>query len=248
MAQDDIERRTLLSSLKDGRSSAFQKYCSLHIGSNSIWKLAKYELLTCLLGPLPGALGLGLRSLFYASLFERVGRGSVIGAGLTLRCADRISLGASNFIDGDVVLDAKGDGSRITFGDSVLVGRSSVFSCSSSEISVGEDVTFGPFCFIRAFRSAIRVGSKVTIGSHSTIISGVPGHERLDIPMKDQLGESKGISVGDDVWIGVGVKIIDGVSIGSGAILGAGAVVTADVPEYAIAAGVPAKKIGSRKP
>ena len=35
-----------------------------------------------------------------------------------------------------------------------------------------------------------------------------------------------------------------GVSIGIGALVGAGAVVTKDVPDYAIAAGVPAKIIG----
>lgn len=54
------------------------------------------------------------------------------------------------------------------------------------------------------------------------------------------------ISIGNDVWIGSCVKILQGVTIGDGAVIGAGAVVTKDVEPYAIVAGVPAKKIRSR--
>ena len=65
--------------------------------------------------------------------------------------------------------------------------------------------------------------------------------------MMNQEGSSKGISIGDDVWIGVGVRIIDGVKIGNGCVLGAGAVVTSDIPDYSITVGVPAKVVAVRK-
>ncbi|MEZ4484842.1 MAG: DapH/DapD/GlmU-related protein [Syntrophotaleaceae bacterium] len=38
--------------------------------------------------------------------------------------------------------------------------------------------------------------------------------------------------IGDDVWIGAGVRILDGVRIGKGSVIGAGAVVAKDVPGY----------------
>ena len=54
------------------------------------------------------------------------------------------------------------------------------------------------------------------------------------------------ILIGNDVWIGRGVMITDGVTIGDGAVIGAGSLVTSDVEPYAIYAGTPAKKIGTR--
>lgn len=54
------------------------------------------------------------------------------------------------------------------------------------------------------------------------------------------------IEIGNDVWIGSNVIIMDGIHIGDGAIIGANSVVTKDVPDYAIVGGVPAKIIKYR--
>jgi acetyltransferase-like isoleucine patch superfamily enzyme len=54
------------------------------------------------------------------------------------------------------------------------------------------------------------------------------------------------VIVGNDVWIGINVVVMDGVSVGDGAIIGSNAVVTHDVPPYAIVGGVPARIIRYR--
>lgn len=54
------------------------------------------------------------------------------------------------------------------------------------------------------------------------------------------------IKIGNDVWIGARVTILEGISIGDGAVVAAGAIVTKDIPPYAIVGGIPAKVIKYR--
>ena len=66
-------------------------------------------------------------------------------------------------------------------------------------------------------------------------------------PIRSQPLQTKGgIVIEDDVWLGFGVIVLDGVRIGKGAVIGAGSVVTKDIPEGAIAAGIPARVIKMR--
>jgi acetyltransferase-like isoleucine patch superfamily enzyme len=59
--------------------------------------------------------------------------------------------------------------------------------------------------------------------------------------------QTKGdIVIEDDAWLGVGVVVLDGVRIGKGAVIGAGSVVTRDIPDNAIAVGVPASVVKMR--
>lgn len=54
------------------------------------------------------------------------------------------------------------------------------------------------------------------------------------------------VEIGNDVWIGSGVKLLGGIHIGDGSVVAAGAVVCKDVPPYTIVGGVPAKIIRKR--
>lgn len=58
--------------------------------------------------------------------------------------------------------------------------------------------------------------------------------------------EIRDIIIGNDVWIGARVILLDGIKIGDGAIIAAGAIVTNDVPSYAVVGGVPAKVLKMR--
>jgi phosphonate metabolism protein (transferase hexapeptide repeat family) len=56
------------------------------------------------------------------------------------------------------------------------------------------------------------------------------------------------VVLGNDVWIGHGATVLPGVKIGTGAAIGAGAVVSRDIPDFAVAAGVPARVMRFRFP
>lgn len=68
--------------------------------------------------------------------------------------------------------------------------------------------------------------------------------EEYAVP-KNEAGKYS-IIIGNDVWIGANVSIMDGITIGDGAIVAANAVVNKDVPPYTIVGGVPAKPIKKR--
>jgi len=93
----------------------------------------------------------------------------------------------------------------------------------------------------------LRIGAQVQLAPQCALSPYEHGVDDLTQPIRLQPIQSRGdIIVEDDVWLGVGVKVLDGVTIGRGAVIGAGAVVTRDVPPLAIAAGVPARVIRLR--
>ena len=69
-----------------------------------------------------------------------------------------------------------------------------------------------------------------------------------DVEVFRQPTTSRGISIGDDVWIGSHVVILDGVAVGDKAMIAAGAVVTKDVPPGAVVGGNPARLLRWRVP
>lgn len=58
--------------------------------------------------------------------------------------------------------------------------------------------------------------------------------------------KTKGLIIGNDVWIGDGATVMSGLTIGNGAVIGTGAIVTKNVEPYQIVVGVPSKLIKYR--
>ena len=120
-------------------------------------------------------------------------------------------------------------GITIWWPDRISIGRS----------SLNEDIHLNGY-------GGIDIGNRVLIGHRCTFFSD---EHQFDDP--DQLIWFQGrlpapITVGDDVYFGCNVIVLAGAQIGSGAVIGAGSVVNADIPPFAIAAGVPARIIGYR--
>ncbi|WP_435747526.1 acyltransferase [Microbacterium sp. PMB16] len=109
----------------------------------------------------------------------------------------------------------------------------------TGELLTGADCSINPYTVIRG---RVAMGEAVRIGAHTSIL-GFNHSMDPGTPVFRQPLTSRGIVIGDDVWIGSHVVILDGVSVGSHSVLAAGAVVTKDVPAGAIVGGNPARFI-----
>lgn len=226
--------------------SALAKYQDLVVGSRSVFRLLLYETVVTLTSWVPGALGLVLRRLAYPLVLGSVGRNVVFGQGVVLRHPAKIRIEDDVVVDDLVVLDAKGTSNRgIALGKSVFLGRGTILSCKDGDIVLGDHVNIG-------FHSEIFSGSSVTVGRHGLfaaytyLVGGGHEFERTDRAVLEQPRSSRGISLGENVWLGAGAKVLDGVRIGSNVVVGAGAVVTEDIPEGAVAVGIPARVVRRR--
>jgi len=115
----------------------------------------------------------------------------------------------------------------------------------AGHIQIGEDTRLNRGCTLTSY-AQIRIDDFTIIGEFVSIRDANHGLKRGE-PMRYQPHTCKPILVGRDVWIGRGSCILPGVTIGEGAVIGANSVVTRDVPDFAIAAGVPAKVIKMRQ-
>jgi acetyltransferase-like isoleucine patch superfamily enzyme len=116
-------------------------------------------------------------------------------------------------------------------------------------IVIGNTVTFGYFVHVAATHS-VRIGNDVLVGSRVVITDHNHGIYKgalqscpFDRPAYRLLTSDMETVVEDNVWIGDGVAILPGARIGKGSIIGANSVVNGTIPDYCIAAGIPARPL-----
>lgn len=105
-------------------------------------------------------------------------------------------------------------------------------------IEIGENFYSNHNCVILDC-AKVTFGDNVFVGPNC--VFSTAGHP-LDVEQRNQgLEYAYPISVGNNVWIGMGVLVLPGVSIGNNSIIGAGSVVAKDIPEGVIAVGNPCR-------
>ncbi|MGB0911012.1 MAG: acyltransferase [Nitrospirales bacterium] len=237
-----IVKESIVKNLAESDTSALKKYQNFFIGSSSFGSLCKFEFMTMVFGPMPGALGLLLRKQFFPSLCKKVGSGVVWGKNISLRHPGNLELGDRVAIDDNCLVDAKGSVTHgIVIGNDVLIARSSIIQAKTGPIRIGDHCSIGSQCQLSSV-GGITLGKSVMIAGQCYIGGGRYHTADREIPMMEQGLYSTGpVTIGDDVWIGSGVIVQDGVRIGSGCVIGSGTVVTEDIPDFAVA--IPNRKL-----
>lgn len=163
--------------------------------------------------------------MYYGPQFAALGRKSVICAPMMIRHPEFMHIGERVLIrDGarlEVVCDSYGRRPQLIIGSDTGIEQNVHIVCHN-RISIGHGVAIAGSCAIvdvtHHFRDA---ASPLKIA------------ERI----KD---EDSFVEIGDGAFLGYGAVVLPNVRIGRKAVIGANSVVTRDVPEYGIAAGIPA--------
>ena len=229
-----------------GRQSARERYAALVVGRPGWGALLHYEFVQLFGQHVPGAFGLALRKTLFPSLLGACGRNVIFGQNVVLRHPHKIRIADNVVIDDNCLIDAKGDANRgITIGSGVFVGRNSILSCKNGDIELGDGTNVGFNCEIFS-ASRVSIGRDTLLAAYCYVIGGDHDFSDPTAAILEQGRRSKGVAIGAGAWLGAGAKILDGVTIGDRAIVGAGAVVRDDVPEAAVAVGMPARVVAQR--
>jgi acetyltransferase-like isoleucine patch superfamily enzyme len=126
-------------------------------------------------------------------------------------------------------------------GDDLWVGGKSTVN---SRTVIGDNVHFLGLS-VRG-NGPLTIGDNFHAGSGCEIITAHHNYDNGDAIPYDDTFINEPVEIGDNVWFGINVTVLDGVSIEEGAVIQAGSVVTDDIPRGAIAGGHPATVFGER--
>ncbi len=117
-----------------------------------------------------------------------------------------------------------------------------------SKVSIGRYCSIGPNvnCIFGKHPSNTFVSTHPSFFAQKTPVGYTYTDQQCFEEFAQLHEDNYSITVGNDVWIGANVSLMDGVKIGDGAIVAANALVTKDVEPYTIVGGVPAKEIKKR--
>ena len=164
-----------------------------------------------------------MRRVVLRALCKSAGDDLHVAPNVVLKHPETMEFGNSVFIGAQTMIQGRFDGT-CRIGNHVWIGPMAYFDARS--LTLEDYVGWGP-------------GAKV-LGSQHT---GDP----IDAPIIATSLVIEPVVIGFGADIGTNSTILPGVRVGANAIIGAGAVVNQDIPDYAVAAGVPARVLRSRR-
>lgn len=132
----------------------------------------------------------------------------------------------------------------LSIGENVKISPGTYISYPEN-ISIGNNVTIHEFCVISGY-GGIEIGNDVSIAHNCSILSSSHPYHNPDMKIRESELLKGKVTIGNNVWIGAGVKILYRTRIADGVVIGAGSVVNKNIPCNSVYAGVPAKLIKNR--
>ena len=135
---------------------------------------------------------------------------------------------------------------RFVCGDDVVIRpRCNFFLAPDARLSIMDGADIGSYTTVSVVNS-IEIGPRVLVSPNCYIADHNHDYSDPHVPVIDQgvrCAPGSSIRIGSGVWIGKNAVIVGNVRIGRNSVVGANSVVTRDIPDYCIAAGVPARVI-----
>lgn len=167
-----------------------------------------------------------LFSLLVSGAFARFGRRSVFIPPLRVSGEARIAVGEGVFVGAGAWLQTLPDGKNL-----------------SPALLIGDRVSIAGLCVLSAVRS-VELESDVLLARNVYISDHSHKFDDTERPVLAQgIDNIAAVLIKRGAWLGQNVVVCPGVTIGLGAVIGANSVVTADVADYSIAVGAPARVV-----
>lgn len=131
----------------------------------------------------------------------------------------------------------------LILGGCYLAVETSAWKRPGPVLSIGDRVGIRPYCMISAAES-VTIEDDVIIGAFSSVIdSDHTFNEGRPNVMHNSLATAP-IRIGRGSWLAERVAVLRGSNIGRCCIIAANSVVRGEIPDYAVAAGAPARVVG----
>lgn len=182
----------------------------------------------------------------------KMGRICYIHPSSSIKCSSKIKIGKNFSVARKCYIDALSKkglicGNNVSLGYFTHIELTGSLKLLGQGMIVGNNVGLGSHGHYGSGAGLLEIGDNTIFGNYVSIHPENHNFADLNIPIRLQGVNGKGIKIGNDCWIGAKVTILDGTVIGDHSIVAAGAVVTGKFPPYSIIGGVPAKIIKMRK-
>ena len=135
---------------------------------------------------------------------------------------------------------------KLQFGKGCTVSSFTKIKAVDGPVTFGDRAGVAIGCFFASGEGGIQIGDNFVCGANVNIVASNYNHGELDVHLEDQGSRSKGIVIGDNVWIGSGCTITDGAVIGDNVIVAANSLVNRRYKSNLILQGNPAKTVLKR--